>query len=318
MQQINDNVNEIFWVERYRPQTIEDCILPRRMKDIFLDYKKAGQFTHLLLSGPPGVGKTTVAKALCNETGQSFILINASESGNIDTLRTTIRDYASTVSLTSQRKVVILDEADYLNPGSTQPALRGFMEEFSSNCTFILTCNYKNKILPPIQGRCSNINFKIEKKEKPEIAAQFYERLLFILKNENITYDENVIQEVVLKYFPDFRRAINELQKYSHSGVIDTGILSQIGELQVKDLMSILKNKDWKTMRSWVVQNLDNDPVSIFRTIYDNMVSHIVPSSLPTLVMILNDGQKNHSFVADPEINLVATLTQVMSEVDFK
>ena len=318
MNTFNDNASEIFWVEKYRPQTIEDCILPQKMKDIFLDYKKAGEFTHLLLSGDSGVGKTTVAKALCNETNQSHILINASESGNIDTLRTVIRDFASTVSLFSKRKVVILDEADYLNPGSTQPALRGFMEEFSSNCTFILTCNFKNKILQPIQGRCSTINFKIDKKDKPALAAQFFDRLIFILENENVSYNKEVIQEIVLKYFPDFRKAINELQKYSHSGAIDSGILSQVAEVQIKDLMSILKDKDWKKMRSWVVQNLDNDPIATFRTIYDNMVAFVKPASLPALVMILNDGQKNHSFVADPEINLVATLTQIMSEVDFK
>lgn len=314
---INENEN-ILWVEKYRPSCIDDCILPKSLKDVFKAYRDKCEFQNMLLSGPPGIGKTTVAKALCLETNSPHIIINASESGNIDTLRTTIRDFASTVSFSGKRKVVILDEADYLNVNSTQPALRGFMEEFSSNCAFILTCNFKNKIIAPLHGRTAVIDFRIEKKEKPDIANQFFERMLFILDNEKIEYDKRVLEELVVSFFPDFRRAINELQRYSQSGKIDSGILSQLSEIQIKSLIKHLKEKDWKGMRSWVVQNLDNDSARIFRAIYDSMYEYVNPTSIPPLVLILNDGQRNHSFVADPEINMVATLTQVMGEIQFK
>jgi DNA polymerase III delta prime subunit len=314
---VNDK-EQLLWVEKYRPHRIEDCILPPSLKATFSQYRDKGEIPNMILAGTAGVGKTTVAKALCIETKSPYMIINASESGNIDTLRTTIRDFASTVSLSGRRKVVILDEADYLNSNSTQPALRGFMEEFAANCTFILTCNFKNKIITPLHSRATNIDFKISKKDVPELANQFYKRLLFILKEENIEYDKNVILELVTKYFPDFRRAINELQRYSQNGKIDSGILSQLGEVKVKDLIKFLREKDWKSMRGWVVQNLDNDAARIFRSIYDSMLDFVKPSSIPVLVLILNDGQRNHAFVADPEINLVATLTQVMTEVEFK
>jgi len=308
----------VLWVEKYRPQRIEDCILPAALKETFSQYRDKGDIPNLILAGGAGIGKTTVAKALCAETNSPYMIINASESGNIDTLRTTIRDFAATVSLTGRRKVVILDEADYLNANSTQPALRGFMEEFSANCAFILTCNFKNKIIAPLHSRASVIEFKIKNKEFPELATQFFKRLTFILQEEGIEYDKEVILELVTKYFPDFRRAINELQRYSQSGVIDTGILALMGDVKIKDLVKYLKDKDWKSMRSWVVQNLDNDANRIFRSIYDSMSEFVKPASLPALVLILNDGQKNHAFVADPEINLVSTLTQVMSEVEFR
>lgn len=308
----------VLWVEKYRPQRIEDCILPDALKETFSSYRDKKEIPNLILTGGPGVGKTTVAKALCLETDSSYMIINASESGNIDTLRTTIRDYATTVSLSGKRKVVILDEADYLNANSTQPALRGFMEEFSDNCAFILTCNFKNKLIAPLHSRASMIEFKINKKDIPDLANQFYKRLIFILGEEGIEYDKAVLLELVTKYFPDFRRAINELQRYSQSGKIDVGILSQLGDVKVKDLVKYMKEKDWKQMRSWVVQNLDNDANRIFRSIYDAMSEYVKPASSPALVMILNEGQKNHAFVADPEINLVATLTQVMAEVEFR
>jgi DNA polymerase III delta prime subunit len=314
---INENEN-ILWVEKYRPTYIDDCILPKSLKEVFRAYRDKQELQNMLLSGPPGIGKTTVAKALCLETDSPHIIINASESGNIDTLRTTIRDFASTVSFSGKRKVVILDEADYLNANSTQPALRGFMEEFSTNCAFFLTCNFKNKIITPLHGRTTVIDFRIDKKEKPDIAKQFFDRMIFILDNENIEYDVKVLEELVINFFPDFRRAINELQRYSQTGKIDSGILSSLSEIQIKSLIKHLKDKDWKGMRSWVVQNLDNDPTRIFRAIYDSMYDYVKPSSIPPLVLILNDGQRNHSFVADPEINMVSTLTQIMGEIEFK
>jgi DNA polymerase III delta prime subunit len=314
---VNGN-DELLWVEKYRPQRIEDCILPENLKSVFTQYKDKSEIPNMILAGGAGVGKTTVAKALCLETGSPYMIINASENGNIDTLRTTIRDFAATMSFSGKRKVVILDEADYLNATSTQPALRGFMEEFSANCAFILTCNFKNKIITPLHSRAPIIDFKISNKDIPELASQFYKRLLFILKTEGIEYDKVVIQELVTKYFPDFRRAINELQRYSQNGKIDSGVLSQLGEVKIKDLVKNLKDKDWKAMRTWVVQNLDNDAARIFRSIYDSMSDYVKPGSIPALVLILNDGQRNHAFVADPEINLVATLTQVMTDVEFK
>jgi DNA polymerase III delta prime subunit len=308
--------NEFLWVEKYRPRNLEDCILTAEQKAMFRDSLEKGEIQNMLLCGGAGMGKTTVARALCEELGTDYLIINGSEESGIDVLRTKIKQFASTVSFTGKTKVVILDEADYLNPNSTQPALRGFIEEFSKNCRFILTCNFKNRIIQPLHSRCSVIEFKFGKAEKPKIAAQFMKRVQFILNNEGISFDEKVIAALLLKYFPDFRRIINELQKYSAAGSIDEGILARVGELNTKDLVASLQEKDWKKMRTWVVNNIDNDAQSIFRKMYDELTEKV--STVPQLVLILADYQYKSAFVADQEINLVACLTEIMASVQFK
>lgn len=310
-------MNEQFlWVEKYRPKTIRECILPEEQKEFFRKFLDKGEIQNLLLCGTAGVGKTTVARALCEELGIDYLIINGSEESGIDVLRTKIKQFASTVSFAGGIKVVILDEADYLNPNSTQPALRGFIEEFANNCRFILTCNYKNRIIPPLHSRCVVVDFKIPKDEKQKAAMQFLNRITGILVNENIEFDKKVVAKVIEKYFPDYRRILNELQRYSSSGKIDEGVFVNLGEANMSDLLASLKEKDWKKMRSWVVNNLDNDPVSLIRKIYDTILPQV--NTVPQMVLILADYQYKSAFVSDQEINLVACLTEVMASVEFK
>ena len=309
-------MNEFLWVEKYRPQTISDCILPDGLKKTFQEYVDAGEISNMLLCGTAGTGKTTVARALCNELGCDYIVINGSDESGIDVLRTKIRDFASTVSFESKAKVVILDEADYLNPNSTQPALRAFIEEFSGNCRFIFTCNFKNRIIEPLHSRTSVIDFKIEKKDRPEMAQKFLGRMQYILTQEGIPYEQNVLAELLMKHFPDYRRVINELQRYSKSGSIDSGILSNIAEINTKGLIDSLKDKDWKKMRQWVVNNVDNDPQGVYRKVYDALLDKV--KQVPHLVLLIADYQYKSAFVADQEINLTACLTDIMASVEFK
>ena len=309
---------DFLWVEEYRPKTIEDCILPDSLKTLFSSFIKKGELSNMLFSGTPGIGKTTVAKALCEELNCDWIMINGSEEGGIDVLRNKIKNFASTVSLSGGKKVVILDEADYLNPQSTQPALRGFVEEFHKNCRFILTCNFKNRIIEPLHSRFSNIEFKVNPKDKPKLASRLFERAIFILKEKNISYEDKVLVELITKHFPDFRKLINELQRYSVSGSIDAGILVNVSDENLKTLITHLKNKEFSDMRKWVVNNLDNDPVKIFRKIYETLYSNLEPSTIPHAVLIIADYQYKSAFVADQEINLVACLTELMSQVKFK
>ena len=309
---------DFLWVEEYRPKTIDDCILPQSLKTLFKSFIDKGELSNLLFSGTPGIGKTTVAKALCEQLNCDWIMINGSEEGGIDVLRDKIKNFASTVSLSGGKKVVILDEADYLNPQSTQPALRGFIEEFHKNCRFILTCNFKNRIIEPLHSRFSNIEFKINSKDKPKLASKLFERTISILKENNVDYNDKVLAQLVKKHFPDFRKVINELQRYSVSGSIDAGILTNITNENLKSLMKLLKEKDFTETRKWVTQNLDNDPVRIFRSIYDNLYDNLQPETIPHAVLILADYQYKSAFVADQEINFTACLTEIMSQVKFK
>jgi DNA polymerase III delta prime subunit len=309
---------DFLWVEQYRPKTIDDCILPDSLKSLFSSFIKKGELSNMLFSGTPGIGKTTVAKALCEQMNCDWIMINGSEEGGIDVLRNKIKNFASTVSLSGGKKVVILDEADYLNPQSTQPALRGFVEEFHKNCRFILTCNFKNRIIEPLHSRFSNIEFKVNPKDKPKLASRLFERAVYILKEQNVSYEDKVLVELITKHFPDFRKLINELQRYSVSGSIDAGILVNVSDENLKTLVTHLKNKEFSDMRKWVVNNLDNDPVKIFRKIYDTLYTNLEPSTIPHAVLIIADYQYKSAFVADQEINLVACLTELMSQVKFK
>ena len=305
------------WVEKYRPKTIDECILPDRIKLIFQQISLEGRIPNMILSGGPGMGKTTVAKALCNEVGCDFLMINGSEESGIDVLRTKIRGYASTVSYDGKRKVVILDEADYLNPQSTQPALRSFIEEFEKHCSFIMTCNFVNRIIEPLHSRCQTIDFRINKEEKLNVGSNFGKRLYTILDQENVNYDKKVVAEVLMKHFPDYRRVLNELQKYSKYGNIDSGILSQVSDIDLSELMNHMKDKKFNEVRKWVVNNLDNDPQKIYRKIYDVAENYIQATSLPQLVLILADSQYKSAFAADHELNLVACLVEIMVECQF-
>lgn len=309
---------DFLWVEEYRPKTIDDCILPQSLKTLFQSFIDKGEISNMLFSGTPGVGKTTVAKALCEQMNCDWIMINGSEEGGIDVLRNKIKNFASTVSLSGGKKVVILDEADYLNPQSTQPALRGFVEEFHKNCRFILTCNFKNRIIEPLHSRFSNIEFKINKKDKPKLASQLMDRAIYILKEQNIEYEDKALVGLITKHFPDFRKLINELQRYSVSGAIDAGVLVNISDENLKTLTAHLKAKEFGDMRKWVVNNLDNDPVKIFRKIYDSLNTSLQPETIPHAILIIADYQYKSAFVADQEINLVACLTEIMSQVKFK
>lgn len=310
--------NEFLWVEKYRPATIDDCVLPASLKSCFGEIMTTGQLPNMLFSGTAGVGKTTVAKALCNELNLDYIIINGSEEGNIDTLRGKIKQFASSVSLLGGYKVVILDEADYLNPQSTQPALRGFIEEFSNNCRFIMTCNFKNRIIEPLHSRCSVYEFAIPNSEKPAIAGAFFKRLMDILTAENVTFDKAVLAQLVERYFPDWRRVLNECQRYSVSGTIDAGVLVNLGDTNIKSLMNKLKGKDFKGMRQWVVNNIDTEPHAIFRAVYDKMADHLQPQSIPQVVIILADYQYKNAFVADHEMNVVACMTEIMAGAEWK
>lgn len=309
---------EFLWVEKYRPRTIKDCILPETLKNTFQKVVDSGEMHNMLLTGTAGLGKTTVARALCNELNLDYLLINGSEESGIDVLRSKIKQFASTVSLSGGPKVVILDEADYLNPQSTQPALRGFIEEFSNNCRFILTCNFKNRIIEPLHSRCAVIEFNTSKKQLAELCGQFHKRLCSILKDEKIKFDANVIAELIIKFAPDWRRVINECQRYSVSGSIDSGLLASLTDLNVDILMKALKEKDFKTMRGWVVNNLDLEPTAIFRKIYDSMAEYAKPQSIPQIVLILAEYQYKDAFVADHELNLVACMTELMASAEWK
>lgn len=311
-------MSEFLWVEKYRPKTIDQCVLPKGLAKTFTEISSTGELPNMMFSGTAGVGKTTVAKALCNMLDLDYIVVNGSEEGNIDTLRGKIKQFASSVSLQGGYKVVILDEADYLNPQSTQPALRGFIEEFSNNCRFILTCNFKNRIIEPLHSRCSVYDFAIPNAEKPAIAGGIFKRVTNILDTEGVKYDQKVVAELVQKYFPDFRRILNECQRYSVSGTIDSGILSNLGDENVKGLLSHLKNKDFKMMRKWVADNMDSEPHAIYRKIYDNMSEYLQPQSIPQVVLILADYQYKNAFVADHELNTVACMTEIMAGADWK
>ena len=310
--------DEFLWVEKYRPKSVKDTILPTELQVTFQDFVDNKNIPNLILSGGSGVGKTTVARAMLEQVECDYILINGSLSGNIDTLRNDIMQFASSVSLAGGRKYVILDEADYLNPNSTQPALRNFMEEFSRNCGFILTCNFKNRIIQPLHSRCSVIDFKINGKTGPALAVKFLQRVQKILKQEQIEHDEKVVVELIMKFFPDWRRVLNELQRYSATGRIDSGILSNLTDENFKRLINHLKEKNFTEMRKWVASNLDNEPVVLFRRIYDEANGLMEKGSVPQLVLTIADYQYKSAFVADQEVNMVACLTQLMAECEWK
>lgn len=308
----------MLWVEKYRPAKIADCILPDSLKTLFQDIVDSGNIPNLLLSGTAGVGKTTVAKALCNEVGCDYLMINGSDEGrSIDVLRNTIKNYASSMSLSGGRKVVIIDEADYLNAQTIQPALRGAIEEFASNCSFIFTCNYKNRIIDPLHSRCTVIDFKLNG-SKQKMAAQFFKRVEGILNQEGVEYNKEVIATLITKHFPDNRRILNELQRYSISGVIDTGILSNLADIQISELIRTIKDRDFGAARKWIVGNLDNDAGIMFRKLYDALYEQLKPNSVPQMVVTLGRYQYQAAFVADHEINFMACIAELMSDVEFK
>jgi len=313
-------MSDFIWVEKYRPTTIDECILPKSIKQTFQDFVDRGEIPNMLLSGPPGIGKTTVAKALCNELGADFYVINGSDEGRfLDTVRNNAKNFASTVSLTSEskHKVIIIDEADNTT-SDVQLLLRASIEEFSKNCRFIFTCNYKNKIIDPLHSRCSVVDFSVNKKDKPTIAAQFFARINHILDKENIKSDKKVVAELISKHFPDWRRVLNECQRYSVGGEIDSGILASFSDVSINDLTKNLKEKNFSEVRKWVNTNLDNDTTLLFRRIYDSLYETLVVSSIPAAVLVLAKYQYQVAFVADQEINLLACLTEIMVECEFK
>ena len=310
-------MEHLLWTEKYRPQTVEDCILPNRLKQPFQEYVNQKQIPNLLLAGGAGVGKTTVAKAMCNEIGCDFMVINGSDESGIDIFRTKIKNYASSMSLAGGRKVIIIDEADYLNPNSTQPALRNAIEEFAGNCSFIFTCNYKNRIIEPLHSRCAVIEFGLKNGEKAKMAAAFFKRIQSVLQSEKVEYDDAVIAELIKKHFPDFRRVLNELQRYSQFGKIDTGILSQLGDVSISEVVKNIKEKDFGAIRKWVASH-EIDSTTLFRKLYDTMYETMKPQSIPQAVVILADYQYKAAFVADAEINTVACLTELMVSCEFQ
>lgn len=310
-------MNHLLWVERHRPQTVSDCILPERLKTVFQEYVNQKQIPNLLLSGGAGVGKTTIAKAMCNEVGCDYMIINGSDESGIDVFRNKIKNYASSMSLSGGRKVIIIDEADYLNPNSTQPALRNAIEEFATNCSFIFTCNYKTRIIEPLHSRCAVIDFGLQNGEKAQMASAFFKRIEHILDTEKVDYDKKVIAELIKKHFPDFRRVINELQRYSQLGKIDVGILSQIGDISITQIVKHLKEKDFASVRKWAATT-EIDNATFFRKLYDALYDIMKPQSIPQVVLILADYQYKQAFVADAEINLVACLTEIMANAEFK
>jgi len=309
---------DFLWVEKYRPSKVEDTILPEKLKSVFTEIVRSGKMPNMLFTGTAGLGKTTLARAICDELGYDYIVINGSEEGNIDTLRGKIKRFASTVSLGGDLKVVILDEADYLNPQSTQPALRGFIEEFSDNCRFILTCNFKNRIIEPLHSRCGVYEFNTDKKEMQKLCADFFVRLIHILESEGVAFNKDLIAQLIMKHAPDWRRVINECQRYSIGGQLETAVLNNDVSENYGALFKALKNKDFKKMRSWVAQNVDLDVSAIFRHIYDNMYTKVESGSIPQLVLILADYQYKNAFVADHELNIVACMTEIMANVEFK
>lgn len=312
--------DEFLWVEKYRPKTVEDCILPDSIKKTFLDFLDRGEVPNLLLSGPAGCGKTTVAKALCNQLGVDVYVINGSDEGRfLDTVRNNAKNFASTVSLSSEakHKVIIIDEADNTTP-DVQLLLRASIEEFSGNCRFIFTCNYKNKIIEPLHSRCAVVEFSISGKQKQAIAAEFFKRLVSILDTERIEAEKKVLAELINKHFPDWRRVLNECQRYSASGTIDSSILAEFSDVKTTDLIRKLKEKNFTEVRKWVVSNLDNDPGVILRRVYESLTDAVVPPSIPVAVLIIAKYQYQIAFVADQEINLLAALTEIMCECEFK
>ena len=311
-------LNDFLWVEKYRPHKLDDVILPAETKKIFKQFVDQGNIPNLLLTGTAGVGKTTVAKAMLDELGADYIVVNGSLSGNIDTLRTDIMNFATTVSFSEGRKYVILDEADYLNPQSTQPALRGFIEEFSSNCRFILTCNFKNRIIEPLHSRCGVYEFNTTKKEMQVLCSDFFVRLMSILESEGVAFNKDLIAQLIMKHAPDWRRVINECQRFSIGGQLETTVLDNDENDNYNLLFKSLKEKDFKKMRSWVAQNVDVDVSAIFRHIYDNMYTHVDSAYIPQLVLVLADYQYKNAFVADHELNVVACMTEIMANIEFK
>jgi len=313
-------MSDFIWVEKYRPTTIDECILPKTIKKTFQDFVERGEIPNMLLSGPPGIGKTTVAKALCHQLGSDYYVINGSDEGRfLDTVRNSAKNFASTVSLTSdsKHKVIIIDEADNTT-SDVQLLLRASIEEFSKNCRFIFTCNYKNKIIDPLHSRCSVVDFSVNKKDKPTIAAQFFARLNSILEEEKVEADKKVLAELINKHFPDWRRVLNECQRYAVSGKIDSGILAAFSDVAVNDLIKNLKQKNFAEVRKWVVTNMDNDTSVLLRRIYDSLYDSLVNSSIPAAVLIIAKYQFQIAFVADQEINLLAALTEIMVECEFK
>jgi len=311
-------LTDFLWVEKYRPSKIEECVIPSSLEKTLKEFVSQSNIPNMIFTGGPGIGKTTAAKALLSELGCQSIVINGSMNGNIDTLRTEIKNFASTVSFDGTRKYVILDEADYLNPQSTQPALRNFMEEFSKNCGFILTCNYVNRIIEPLQSRCSIIDFTIPKSDKKQIAADFFKRCREILDKENVEYQDKVLAEIVKKHFPDFRRTLNELQTYASTGPIDTGVLSSLTDKNLESLFESIKSKNFTAARKWIATNADYELSRVIRSIYEYGVEHMEPSSIPQLVVTLADYQYKAAFVADHEINLTACVAEIMVNCEWQ
>ena len=311
-------MSNLLWVEKFRPDSIEDCVLPEETKNVFQNIVDTGEVPNLLLFGTSGIGKTTVAKALCRQLGCDWLMINGSNEGRmIDTLRTTITNYASTVSFSGGKKIIIIDEADYMNRESVQPAMRGLIEEFSNNCRFIFTCNYKNRIIPALHSRCSVVDFQIPKEEKPELAQKFSAAVLSILDGEGVKYKPDVVAQLVVKYFPDFRRVLNELQKHSIGGTIDPNVLKSSSNENFDELIGFLKKKDFTPMRKWVAQNIDNDHVRLYRQVYDSLFTKLDKGSVPQAVLTIADYSYKSAFVADQEINMVACLTELMMNCEF-
>lgn len=310
-----DDVN-MLWVEKYRPKTIEDCILPDRIKKPFQEYVNKEEIPNMILAGTAGTGKTTVARAMCEQIGADYIMINGSDESGIDTLRVKIKGFASSVSLMGGRKVIIIDEADYLNPNSTQPAFRGVIEEFSGNCSFIFTCNFKNRIIEPLHSRCAVIDFKLKNGERAKMATAFMKRIETVLKNEGIEYEPSVVAEIITKFFPDYRRVLNELQRYSTFGKIDTGILAANDNVRIKEITKLIGEKNFTEIRKWVANNSDNDVNLVYREIYDNLYETLKKETIPQAVILLAKYQYQAAFCADQEINLLAFLTELMIECE--
>ena len=311
--------DDFLWVEKYRPHKISDCVLPSDLSEPFSEFVEQGKVPNLILTGGPGTGKTTAARALCDETKTDYLMVNGSDEGrNIDTVRTTLNQFCSSISMTGNRKAIIMDEADYMNPDSVQPALRGFIEKFGNNVSFLFTCNYPSRIIDPIHSRCSVLDFSIPVNEKPKIAEEYLFLVEGILQKEDIKFERKVLIQLIMKHFPDFRRVLNELQRYSASGTIDTGILSSLEEVNVGELVNFLKTKKFSDMRKWANSNMDTDTARIFRRLYDSLSSHLKPQSVPQAVLIIADYQYKSAFVVDQEVNLVACLTEIMVECEFK